>query len=147
VIISQTGFSGEKGSEIYPYDAPQPAEDLWNAVLVAAEKHQLAVLAPSHHRRIAAAIRSSGQDMDQGILPFQVNLAYQGPRKKAAGYIGKAALEAARDALEVGVYPYTHQLVGMIMGGAPIEEYAPVFWLISEAIDAEPTGYVTSPWF
>src|SRR5699024_8090317 len=35
VIISQTGFSGEKGYEIYLYDASQHAEDLWNAVLVA----------------------------------------------------------------------------------------------------------------
>lgn len=147
VIISQTGFSGEKGYEIYLYDASQHAEDLWNAILVVGEKHQLAVIAPTHHRRIAAGILSWGQDMDQEVLPFQVNLAYQVPRKKEAEYIGKAALESARDALEVGVYPYTHQLVGMIMGGAPIEEYAPDFWLISEAADAEPTGYVTSPWF
>src|SRR5699024_9989348 len=76
VIISQTGFSGEKGYEIYLYDASQHAEDLWNAVLVAGEKHQLAVIAPTHHRRIAAGILSWGQDMDQEVLPFQVNLAY-----------------------------------------------------------------------
>lgn len=147
VIISQTGFSGEKGYEIYLYDASQHAEDLWNAILHVGKKHQLSVIAPAHHRRIAAGILSWGQDLDQEVLPFQVNLAYQVPRKKEAQYIGKAALEEARDQLEVGVYPFTHQMVGMIMGGAPIDDYAPDFWLISETIDAAPTGYVTSPWF
>src|SRR5699024_4180753 len=34
-----------------------------------------------------------------------------------------------------------------IMGGAPIDDYAPDFWLISESSDAAASGYVTSPWF
>ena len=38
-------------------------------------------------------------------------------------------------------------MVGMIMGGAPIDDYAPDFWLISQTAEASPTGYVTSPWF
>lgn len=147
VIVSQTGFSGEKGYEIYLYNASQHAEDLWNTLLAVGEKHQLSVIAPPHHRRIAAGILSWGQDMDQEVLPFQVNLSYQVPREKEAEYIGKSALESARDQLTAGQYPYTHQLVGMIMGGAPINDYAPDFWLISESIDANPTGYVTSPWF
>lgn len=147
VVVSQTGFSGEKGYEIYLYDASLHAEDLWNAILEAGEKHQLSVIAPAHHRRIAAGILSWGQDMDQDTLPFQVNLAYQVPRQKTADYIGKAALEAVRAQLEAGQQPYTHQLVGMIMGGAPINDYAPDFWLISTTTDDEATGYVTSPWY
>lgn len=114
VIVSQTGFSGEKGYEIDLYDASQYAEDLWNTILRVGEKHQLAVIAPAHHRRIAAGILSWGQDMDQEVVPFQVNLASQVPREKTASYIGKAALESIRDQLEVGHLPYTHQLVGMI---------------------------------
>ena len=136
VIISQTGFSGEKGYEIYLYDASQHAEVLWNAVLEAGEKHQLSVVAPAHHRRIAAGILSWGQDMDQEVIPFQVNLSYQVPREKQADYIGKSALEAARAQLEAGRYPFTHQLVGLIMGGAPIDDYAPDFWLISSRADS-----------
>ncbi|GAA4480552.1 glycine cleavage T C-terminal barrel domain-containing protein [Enteractinococcus fodinae] len=147
VVVSQTGFSGEKGYEIYLYDASLHAEDMWNAILAAGEKHQLSVIAPAHHRRIAAGILSWGQDMDQETLPFQVNLAYQVPRQKTADYIGKAALEAVREQLEVGQQPYTHQLVGMIMGGAPINDYAPDFWLISTTSDGEASGYVTSPWY
>ena len=147
VLISQTGFSGEKGYEIYLYDAYKYADDLWNAILQAGKKHQLSVIAPTHHRRIAAGILSWGQDMDQEILPFQANLAYQVPRHKEADYIGKTKLEQVREQLDGGNYPFTHQLVGMVLGGAAIEDYAPDFWLISESWDAEPTGYVTSPWY
>lgn len=147
VVISQTGFSGEKGYEVYLYDASLHAEDMWNTILQTGQRHQLSVIAPAHHRRIAAGILSWGQDMDQEVLPFQVNLSYQVPRQKVADYIGKAALESARDELDAGRYPYTHQLVGMIMGGAPVNDYAPDFWLISTTADEQPTGYVTSPWY
>lgn len=147
VIISQTGFTGEKGYEIYLRDATLYAEQMWNAVLEAGEKHNLKVVAPSHHRRIAAGILSWGQDMDFETLPFQVNLGYQVPRKKTADYIGKATLEAARDRLEAGDPPYTHTLVGLKLGGEPIDDYAPDFWLISAIEGGEPIGYVTSPWY
>lgn len=147
VIISQTGFTGEKGYEIYLYDATLYAEQMWNAVLDAGERYNLSVVAPSHHRRIAAGILSWGQDMDVETLPFQVNLAYQVPRQKAADYIGKAALEAARDRMEAGDPPFTHKLVGMKLAGQPIDDYAPDFWLISNTPDGEAIGYVTSPWY
>ncbi|MGW9550450.1 glycine cleavage T C-terminal barrel domain-containing protein [Citricoccus zhacaiensis] len=150
VIVSQTGFSGEKGYEIYLKDSTLHAETLWTTVLEAGKPHQLAVVAPAHHRRIAAGILSWGQDMDQETLPFQANLGYQVPRQKAADYIGKAALEEARRQLEAGTPPYTHQLVGLRLGGKPIEDYAPDFWLISATHDGgpgKPVGYVTSPWF
>jgi aminomethyltransferase len=35
----------------------------------------------------------------------------------------------------------------MKLGGRPIDDYAPDFWLISAAQDDEPIGYVTSPWY
>lgn len=147
VIISQTGFTGEKGYEIYLYDATVNAEQMWNAVLEAGVAHNLAVVAPSHHRRIAAGILSWGQDMDFETLPFQVNLSYQVPRNKVANYIGKAALESAREQIEAGAPPFTHQLVGLKLAGHPIDDYAPDFWLIGAEADAEPIGYVTSPWY
>ncbi len=147
VIVSQTGFSGEKGYEIYLRDATLHAETMWNAVLEAGRAHQLAVIAPAHHRRIAAGILSWGQDMDAETLPFQVNLGYQVPRTKEADYIGRSALEAARAAIEAGTPPYTHTLVGMRLAGKPIDDYAPDFWLIGDAEDGDPVGYVTSPWY
>lgn len=147
VVVSQTGFTGEKGYEIYLRDATLYAEDMWAAVLAAGERHHLMVIAPAHHRRIAAGILSWGQDMDAETLPFQVNLGYQVPRTKAGDYVGKAALEKAREQIEAGSPPFKLTLVGLRLGGKPIEEYAPDFWLVGESAEADPVGYVTSPWY
>lgn len=147
VVVSQTGFSGEKGYEIYLRDATLHAERLWAAVLAAGERHGLRVIAPAHHRRIAAGILSWGQDMDLETLPFQVNLGYQVPRKKTGDYIGKARLEEVRAQIEAGQTPYAQQLVGLRLGGRPITDYAPDFWLVSRPDDDAPVGHLTSPWW
>ena len=147
VVISQTGFSGEKGYEIYLRDATLHANAMWAAVLEAGKAHNLMVIAPGHQRRIAAGILSWGQDLDHETNPFQCNLGYQVPRKKTADYIGKAALEGMRAGLEAGHPPWRQQLVGLRLGGRPIDDYAPDFWLVSEPGDSEPVGYLTSPWY
>ena len=147
VIVSQTGFTGEKGYEIYLKDATLYAEDLWYALLEAGKRHNLKVIAPAHHRRIAAGILSWGQDLDQETLPFQCNLGYQVPRRKQADYIGKAALEAARTAIEAGNPPFRNVLAGIVFGGKPVTDYANDFWLVSPDAGGDPVGYVTSPWF
>ncbi len=147
VIISQSGFSGEKGYEIYLIDATLHAEKLWNAVKAAGKSHNLMVIAPAHHRRIAAGILSWGQDADFETSPFQCNLGYQVPRKKSSDYIGKEKLNEQRDMIESGTYPFKLIMVGIVLGGKPIEEYAPDFWTISLEKGSEPVGYITSPWY
>jgi glycine cleavage system aminomethyltransferase T len=147
VVVSQTGFTGEKGYEIYLRDATLHAEDMWNAVLEAGQRHNLKVIAPAHHRRVAAGILSWGQDMDAETLPFQVNLGYQVPRSKEADYIGRAALERARALIEAGTPPFRMKMVGMRVGGRPIDEYAPDFWLVRGPDGGDPVGYLTSPWW
>ena len=152
-VISQSGFSGEAGYEIYLHDATLYADDMWNAVLEAGKKHNLMVIAPAHHRRIQAGILSWGQDMDNQHNPFQCNLGYQvslsgkGEWNKKTNYVGKDALEKMKKDLSEGQKPYKLQLVGMTFGGKPVEEYAPDFWLISPFEGGEPCGYVTSPWY
>ena len=152
-VISQSGFSGEAGYEIYLRDATLYADDMWNAVLEAGKKHNLMVIAPAHHRRIQAGILSWGQDMDNQHNPFQCNLGYQvslsgkGEWNKTSDYVGKEVLEKMKSGLQVGQKPYKLQLVGLSLGGKPIEEYAPDFWLISPAEGGEPCGYITSPWY
>ena len=147
VVISQTGFTGEKGYEIYLKDATLHAEDMWYAVLEAGKAHDLMVIAPAHHRRIAAGILSWGQDMDQETLPFQCNLGYQVPRRKRADYIGREALERARAAVEAGSPGFRHVLVGLTFGGGPVTDYANDFWLVTGEGGGDALGYVTSPWF
>src|SRR5699024_5310848 len=116
VIISQTGFTGEKGYEIYLKEATKYAEDMWNAVLEAGVPYNLKVVAPSHHRRIAAGM-------------------------------GKTRLGEVAERMESGSPPYRTQLVGLLVGGKPITDYAPDFWLVSATAEGEPVGYVTSPWY
>ena len=146
VVVSQSGFSGEKGYEIYLRDATLHAEALWRAVLEAGRAHQLQVIAPGHQRRIQAGILSWGQDIDHETAPFQCNLAYQVPRKKAGDYIGRAALERMRAEIAAGRPPFRMVMVGMTLGGKPIDDYAPDFWLVSDAGGGDPIGYLTSPW-
>ena len=152
-VISQTGFSGESGYEIYLRDATLNAEYMWNAVLKAGEKHNLMVIAPAHHRRIQAGILSWGQDMDQQHNPFQCNLGYQvslsgkGEWNKKGDYIGKKALEKMKSDLNEGKKTHKLQLVGLELGGKPIEEYSPDFWLISKEDGGDPVGFITSPWY
>jgi aminomethyltransferase len=146
VVVSQTGFSGEKGYEIFVRDSTLNAEIVWYALRGQGARYGLRVIAPAHHRRIAAGILSWGQDMDVETSPFQVNLAYQVPRKKEADYIGRAALEAQRAEIDAGRYPFRLKLVGLAMGGAPVTDYAPDFWLIATP-ERKRVGYVTSPWW
>ncbi|RDC74181.1 aminomethyl transferase family protein [Rhodovulum sp. 12E13] len=146
VLVSQTGFSGEKGYEVFVRDSSLNAEAVWYALRGQGARYGLRVIAPAHHRRIAAGILSWGQDMDIETSPFQVNLAYQVPRRKEADYIGRDALEAQRAAIDEGRAPFRLKLVGLAMGGNPITDYAPDFWLI-DTPDGERVGYVTSPWW
>ena len=146
VVISQTGFTGEKGYEIYVRDAHENAEIVWNAVLEAGEEYGLMVIAPAHHRRIAAGILSWGQDLDFETSPFQVNLSYQVPRNKEADYIGKEELERQRDVIDAGGFPFKMRMVGLTLGGKEITDYAPDFWLIADT-DGNDMGYITSPWW
>ncbi len=145
-VISQTGFTGEKGYEIYVRDAHENAEIVWNSVLEAGEEFGLKVVAPAHHRRIAAGILSWGQDMDFETSPFQVNLYYQVPRNKEADYIGKEELERQRAVIDGGDFPFKMCMVGLIFGGKQITDYAPDFWLIADT-DSIDIGYITSPWW
>lgn len=146
VVVSQTGFTGEKGYEVYVRDASLNAEQVWYAIRGQGARYGLRVIAPAHHRRIAAGILSWGQDMDAETSPFQVNLDYQVPRRKPADYIGKAALEHQRAELDAGRHPFRLRLVGLKMGGQPITDYASDFWLVQDDQGAR-VGYVTSPWY
>ena len=147
VLVSQTGFSGEKGFEIYVREASKYAERVWDPVMETVKEHGGMQIAPGHHRRIAAGIMSWGQDMDHETSPFQVNLGYQVPDDKDADYVGKEALERQQEQIADGEYPFALKLVGLKMAGEPIRDYAPDFWLISDPDTGEECGYLTSPWW
>jgi len=147
VLVSQTGFSGEKGFEIYVEDASKNAEAVWDPVLEEVKAHGGMQIAPGHHRRIAAGIMSWGQDLDHETSPFQVDLGFQVPDDKEADYIGKEELERQKELIENGEYPFSMKLIGLKMAGEPIRDYASDFWLISDPDTGEECGYLTSPWW
>jgi aminomethyltransferase len=146
-LVSQTGFSGEEGFEVYVKDASKYGERVWDPVHDSVVEHGGMQIAPGHHRRIAAGIMSWGQDLDHETSPFQVNLGYQVPDDKDVDYIGKEALEAQKEQIENGDYPFELKLIGLKMAGEPIRDYAPDFWLISDPETGEECGYLTSPWY
>ncbi len=147
VLVSQTGFSGEKGFEIYVRDATKNAERVWDPALESVENHGGMQVAPAHHRRIAAGILSWGQDMDHETSPFQVNLGYHVPDDKNGDYIGKEELERQKALIEDGEYPFSLKMIGLKFAGKPVRDYAPDFWLVSDPETGEECGYVTSPWY
>ncbi|MFP4626465.1 MAG: aminomethyl transferase family protein [Natronomonas sp.] len=147
VLVSQTGFSGEKGFEIYVREASKNAERVWDPAIESVRDHGGMQVAPAHHRRIAAGILSWGQDMDHETSPFQVNLGYHVPDDKEGDYVGKEELERQKALIEDGEYPFVHKMVGLKLAGEPIRDYAPDFWLISDPDTGEEVGYVTSPWY
>ena len=80
-------------------------------------------------------------------LGYQVSLSGKGEWNKKADYVGKAALEKMGAEIKAGKKPYKLQLVGLELGGKPIEEYAPDFWLVSPESGGDPVGFITSPWY
>jgi aminomethyltransferase len=123
VLVSQTGFSGEAGFEVYVKEASKYGERVWDPV------------------------HDSVVDHGHETSPFQVNLGYQVPDDKEADYIGKEELERQKELIENGEYPFNLKLVGLKMAGEPIRDYAPDFWLISDPETGEECGYLTSPWY
>ena len=152
-VISQSGFSGEAGYEIYLRDATLYADDMWNAVLEAGKKHNLWLLLLLTIEEFKLVFFHGDKIWIMQHNPYQCNLGYQvslsgkGEWNKKADYVGKAALEKMGKEIKDGKKPYKLQLVGIELGGKPIEDYAPDFWLISNENGGDPVGFITSPWY
>lgn len=79
MLVSQTGFPGEKDAEVYVHGASVRAEAVWYGIRSQGAHFGLRVITPARHRRVAAGILSGGRDTDVETPPFQVK-AYQVPR-------------------------------------------------------------------
>ncbi|MEE9301439.1 MAG: glycine cleavage T C-terminal barrel domain-containing protein [Alphaproteobacteria bacterium] len=140
VIISRTGWSAEVGYEIYLKRATRDAEKLWNTIKKAGKKFNLKVIAPSHIRRLEAAILSCNQDMDIENNPFEVGLDRQVDFSKK-DFIGKAALKKIK---KQGV---KQKLVGLAIGGKPLTWYNTDFYIVKDKNGKTDVGYVTSAFY
>lgn len=96
-IISRTGYTGEDGFELYA-----PAIDavrLWNALLEAGKPHGLlpAGLGARDTLRLEAAYCLYGHELDEETNPLEAGLGWTVKLKKNAEFIGRAALQQAKE--------------------------------------------------
>ena len=138
VVVTRTGFSSEANFEIYLRDAHRDAELLYGAVMEAGSEFGIREICIPHHSRIEGGMLSWGQDIDNEVNPFECGLDWQVNTKKKE-YIGRDAL------LKIKKEGATHKLVGLRMGGKPIDWYPSDFYHVHDG--KELVGYVTSAWF
>lgn len=117
-IVSQTGYTGEHGYELYCKPADAPA--LWNALLDAGREEGLIPcgLGARDTLRLEAAMPLYGHEMDDEISPLEAGLNFAVKMKKP-DFIGKSAIEARG--------PLTRKRVGLMVTGRGIaREHCPV---------------------
>jgi glycine cleavage system aminomethyltransferase T len=119
VVVSRTGYTAELGYEIYLRNASRHGVQLWDRVLEAGEPHDLAVIGPSHIRRIEGGILAYGADMWLDTNPYEVGIGYDWmvDLDQEADFVGKQALARIK---QEGI---TRKLVGVEIGGQPLGAY------------------------
>jgi glycine cleavage system T protein (aminomethyltransferase) len=120
-LISRTGYTGEDGFELYC--AADQVAALWDALLKAGTPHGLlpAGLGARDTLRLEAGYCLYGHELTEEITPLEAGLGWTVKLNKAAGFIGRSALEAQkRDGLRrklVGIMPSDR---GVPRAGYPI---------------------------
>ena len=91
--VSRSGWTGEKGFELYSDGDNFSGEELWNYLLEAGKDDKLIAsdIASMHIRRIEAGILDYGTDIDQRLDPFDLGLQKFIDFDKK-NFIGKEAL-------------------------------------------------------
>jgi glycine cleavage system aminomethyltransferase T len=119
VLVSRTGYTAELGYEIYLFEASRRGERLWDAVLEAGRPHDLAVIGPSHIRRIEGGILAYGADMWLDTNPYEVGMGYDWmvDLEQKGDFIGKQALARIK---QEGV---ARKLAGVEIAGASLGAY------------------------
>src|SRR4029453_12235159 len=119
VVVSRTGYTGEPGYEIYCQEGTKNGMQLWHAVLEAGAPHALAVIGPSHIRRIEGGILAYGADMWLDTNPYEVGMGYDWmvDLEQKSDFIGKQALARIK---QEGV---GRKLAGVEIGGASLGAY------------------------
>lgn len=76
LVIARTGWGGTDGYEVYVLDARADdnarAEQWWDTVMRAGERHDITAGGPNHVRRIEAGMLALGCDIDDTTTPLEV---------------------------------------------------------------------------
>jgi aminomethyltransferase len=95
LVVSRTGYSGERGYEIFLRDADRGA-DLWEAVMAAGEPFGIRADTTSGIRRIEAGMLAYQTDMTIENNPFEVGLEWLVDLESGHDFVGKGALETVK---------------------------------------------------
>ncbi len=97
-LISRTGYTGERGVELFV--APEYANELAESILSkgANQGLVLAGLGARDSLRLEAGYSLYGHEINENISPVQANLMWTVKLKKSVDFMGKAALEAEKNA-------------------------------------------------
>lgn len=132
-IVSRTGYTGEKGLELYVPSADAPA--VWDTLLDAGEEHSLqpAGLGARDTLRLEAGYCLYGNDITDETNPYEAGLGWV-VKLDAGEFVGREALQAIKTAGPA------RSLVGFVATerGIPRHDY-PI-----ETPDGEEIGVVTS---
>jgi aminomethyltransferase len=135
LVVSRTGWSSERGYEIYLRDH-RHGDRLWEMIMAAGKPFGLAPGHTSSIRRIEAAMLSYHADMDIGTNPFELGLDRLVDLEMASDFLGKEALQAVR---AEGV---SRLLVGLEIDGPPLKRPNDRHWPLGTK--DETIGHVTS---
>lgn len=137
VYVSRTGWSGEKGYEIYLRDAAK-GDRLWEALMDAGEPFNIRPAAPNQPRRIEAGLLSWGADMDLTVSPYDLRLGRFVDLEMEAEFVGKAALRRLAEA------PARRQLMSAEIDGPAVSYNAEPWPVMAEG---RRVGWLTSAAF
>jgi aminomethyltransferase len=135
VVIARSGWSGEKGYEIYLCDG-KLGNELWEIIMKAGEEFNIAPAAPSQISRIECGMLSYGSDMSIKENPYDINLGRLVNLDKKADFLSRIALT------EIKQQGNTRELVGVEILGEIFSDYVPDHLPIY--IDEEIVGQITS---
>lgn len=140
LLISRTGWSGERGYEVFLRDR-RYGDELWDRIMEAGRPFDIAPSGPSAIRRIEAGLLSYGADISLASNPYEINLGRLVDLDQSAEFIGKEALKRIR------ARGIRRRLVGLEMGGDPLAAPNVEFWSLANgaSVDGMVTSCVYSP--
>ncbi|MEM7094324.1 MAG: glycine cleavage T C-terminal barrel domain-containing protein [Actinomycetota bacterium] len=137
VVISRTGYSSELGFEVYLL-GHERGDELWETLMEAGVPFGLSPGSPNRIRRIEGGVLDFGSDMTAAENPLEVGMDRLIDWDKPQ-FIGKAALEAIRDA---GV---ARRRVGVFMSGGAFAKNNENRWRVTA--EDRKVGEITSAVF
>ena len=138
VLVSRTGWSSERGYEIFLRDGSQ-GDRLWDLIMECGRPHGIKPGAPNTIRRIEGGMLSYGSDMGLSENPFELGLDRLVDLDMEADFCGKEALT------QIHAEGISRRMVGLEIEGEPIANANPWPVLAGTEMVGKVTSAIHSP--